>query len=58
MQCFMGCVMLNKFGVCESAMRRPERIKDCPHRKMSLKVSLINKKDNIFRGESNGKYKT
>lgn len=50
--------MLNQFGVCESVMRRPEYIKECPHRKINLKASLINKKDNIFRGESNGKYKT
>lgn len=34
MKCFEFCVMLNKFGVCESTMRRPERIKECPHKKM------------------------
>lgn len=34
MQCFRFCPMLNQFGVCESAMRRPEYITECPHRKM------------------------
>ena len=34
MQCFMGCVMLNKFGVCESTMSRPEHTKKCPYRKI------------------------
>lgn len=38
MKCFEFCVMLNKFGVCESTMRRPENIKECPHRKMRLKI--------------------
>lgn len=52
MKCFEFCVMLNKFGVCESYMRRPERIKECPHKKMSLKV-----KGNI-KGDMNEKYKT
>lgn len=26
--------MLNKFGICESAMRRSEHIDKCPHSKM------------------------
>lgn len=46
MKCFEFCVMLNKFGVCESYMRRPEHIKDCPHRKMSLENSVTDGKDN------------
>ena len=32
--CFANCLMLNKFGVCESAMRKPEHISQCPHDKM------------------------
>ena len=26
MQCFAMCVMINNFGVCESAMRKPEHV--------------------------------
>lgn len=34
MQCFAMCVMINSFGVCESAMRKPEYIDKCPHSKV------------------------
>ena len=28
--CSLFCPMLNKFGVCESTMRRVERVQECP----------------------------
>ena len=32
--CRLFCPMINKFGVCESAMRRVERVRECPHKRM------------------------
>lgn len=26
--------MLNRYGVCESAMRRAEQVRECPHDRM------------------------
>lgn len=30
--------MLNSQGVCDTALRRPERIRRCPHRRMRLAI--------------------
>lgn len=30
------CPMLNSAGVCDAALRRPERIRICPHRRILL----------------------
>ena len=40
--CSLFCPMLNKFGVCESTMRRVERVQECPHLKMRERVSKLN----------------
>lgn len=32
--CSLFCPMLNNFGVCESTMRRVERVQECPHLKI------------------------
>ena len=48
MQCFSTCVMLNEFGICESAMRRPERIDKCPHKKMGNANIMSECKQNIL----------
>lgn len=48
MKCFEFCVMLNKFGVCESYMRRPERIKECPHKKMGGAKIMSEHQKNIL----------
>ena len=29
-----GCPMLNNMGVCDTALRRPQYIKRCPHDKL------------------------
>lgn len=33
-ECSKLCPMLNRFGFCESTMRRAESVKECPHRRM------------------------
>ena len=38
--CSLFCPMINKFGVCESTMRRVEQVRACPHLKMRERVSL------------------
>ena len=40
--CSLFCPMINKFGVCESAMRRVEQVRECPHLKMCKAVSKLN----------------
>ena len=42
--CSLLCPMLNKFGVCESTMRRVERVQTCPHDKLRETVSKLNTK--------------
>lgn len=39
--CSLFCPMLNKFGVCESIMRRVERVQECPHNRLR-EVSKLN----------------
>ena len=34
--------MINKYGFCESAMRRVERVQECPHDKLRETVSKLN----------------
>lgn len=36
--CSLFCPMLNKFGVCESTMRRVERVQECPHLKIHKEI--------------------
>ena len=36
--CSLFCPMLNKFGVCESTMRRVERVQECPHLKIHKRL--------------------
>lgn len=38
MNCYLGCPMLNQFGVCESALRKPEHIRECPHTRMKRQL--------------------
>jgi hypothetical protein len=38
-ECSKLCPMLNRFGFCESAMRRAESVKECPHRRVRSGVS-------------------
>ena len=33
MEMCRGCPMLNSMGVCDTALRRPQYIKRCPHDK-------------------------
>lgn len=33
-----SCPMLNRMGVCDTALRRPEHIRRCPHRRMRLTI--------------------
>ena len=40
--CSLFCSMLNKFGVCESTMRRVERVQECPHDRLRETVSKLN----------------
>lgn len=40
--------MLNKFGICESAMRRPEHIDKCPHSKMGGTKTMSEQQKNIL----------
>ena len=37
--CSLFCPMINKFGVCESTLRRVERVQECPHLEMRERVS-------------------
>ena len=47
MQCFAGCVMLNQFGICESAMRKPEYVEKCPHNIKLLLNNIQHEENNI-----------
>lgn len=40
--CSLCCPMLNKFGVCESTLRRVEQVRECPHLEMRERVSKLN----------------
>ena len=40
--CSLLCPMINKYGFCESAMRRVERVQECPHDKLRAEVSKLN----------------
>ena len=40
--CSLLCPMLNQYGFCESAMRRVERVQECPHDKLRETVSKLN----------------
>jgi len=42
--CPLMCPMINKYGFCESAMRRVERVQECPHDKLRAAVSKLNTK--------------
>ena len=48
MQCFATCIMINEFGICESAMRRPEYIDKCPHSKMIGAKTMGEQQKNIL----------
>lgn len=37
--CSLFCPMINKFGVCESTLRRVEQVRECPHLEMRERVS-------------------
>ncbi|BFL41519.1 Uncharacterised protein [uncultured Butyricicoccus sp.] len=37
--CSLLCPMINKYGFCESALRRVERVQECPHDKLRGTVS-------------------
>lgn len=39
--CSLFCPMINKFGVCESTMRKVERVRECPHNRLR-EVSKLN----------------
>lgn len=39
--CSLFCPMINKFSVCESTMRRVERVQECPHNRLRA-VSKLN----------------
>lgn len=47
--CSLLCPMLSQYGFCESAMRRVERVQECPHDKLRETVSKLN-----TRGEKHG----
>lgn len=36
--CSLFCPMLNGYGVCESALRRVERVQECPHLKIHMAI--------------------
>ena len=36
--CSRFCPMINKFGVCESTMRKVERVQECPHLKIHKEI--------------------
>lgn len=57
MQCFATCVMLNKFGICESAMRKPERIDKCPHKEMMKTKNIFDNRQVISMTNSQAKNK-
>lgn len=38
--CSLFCPMLNKFGVCESTMRKVERVRACPHLKLYKEIKI------------------
>lgn len=40
--CSLFCPMINKLGVCESTMRRVERVQECPHDRLREAVSKLN----------------
>ena len=48
--CSLLCPMINKFGVCESTMRKVERVHECPHLKMRVQFERreSNDKSNDF----------
>lgn len=37
--CPLTCPMINKYGFCESALRRVERVRECPHSRMRRAVA-------------------
>lgn len=39
--CSLFCPMINKFSVCESTLRRVERVQECPHNRLRA-VSKLN----------------
>lgn len=57
MRCYIGCVMLNEFGICESTMRRPERIDKCPHSKITKTKNISNNVQVISMTNSQAKNK-
>lgn len=40
--CSLFYPMINKFGVCESTLRRVEQVRECPHLEMRERVSNLN----------------
>ena len=43
--CSLLCPMINKYGFCESAMRRVERVQECPHDRIGGFISPLYTKD-------------
>lgn len=39
--CSLLCPMLNQYGFCESAMRRVERVRECPHDRIGGFISPL-----------------
>lgn len=48
--CSLFCPMINKFGVCESTLRRVEQVRECPHLEMRVQFEHreSNDKSNDF----------
>mgnify|MGYP007054030787 CR=1 FL=1 len=42
MICPRTCPMLNQYEYCESARRRADQVRECPHRRMRRRVSKLN----------------
>lgn len=42
MICPRTCPMLNRYEYCESARRRADQVRECPHRRMRRRVSKLN----------------
>lgn len=39
--CPLLCPMINKYGFCESAMRRVGQVRECPHKRMRRGMSKL-----------------
>lgn len=36
--CSLFCPMINKFGVCESTLRRVGQVRECPHNRIRAAI--------------------